>query len=782
MTIKRGVLLLFLLLIISNVVSGYTISSLDLTYTEADLVPGVLFSTPLSSSVNIVLELDSEDVISVSFYCSGGSCSNGDLIGSGLVINNRVGFSFDSSLFSSNFFVFYTDLDSSNYRFRMQSTGVSTQTCVGGCTDSGIVEYFYSEISSSESCDDHIFSLTDYSFCPSVNQDNCSDFGAYNPIDMSSCSANYKKYALLTPCGDVSTENFVYKVGTVYSDVYESNCTLNNYYSCEGKNLYSITKTGNFDDDICACEVKKTLKETCLSDNLCNSGEGICEKPTTSTTGAAIINTPDMITVDQEAKLVSNIEVTWEVLDSNNKAIVFNQKAKELTLTDLEVGRYRITADNQINYLDVVTCMSDNDCSNQICVNPSTLNSSCQTKVCSNDEDCYKIITKEFPLAYDIKCMNSYSVDSYCDYKNITCKSEQDCVGKVPIDAKGVVCLNPGKKDSSCQYANCNMECSFDSECDDNDEATIDVCQLPGTCQSVCLNKLQFIPKEPERINYDDLPYLDFMLYNQEQCKFKLNGKYETITRLPIQLRNSIEGNNSLSIECESFVYNTWYNYKVQKDEPTKVEETIAELKQVLSKEKIKQIDGAQDKLKDIITVQNTIEEINGTSQITTSLDIKENVTDLEVYLQIPKCMAESVRELEFDNEEFQILIDDPLIMWHFKEALSQQDLIYRVKKQVSKECFDQLKVMTSADFEVDNSWWVYIVLIPIIFFVYSYFSKFAIPPTDEEKDSDAVENYVKLLRKRVEKLREEFSEDHIKTLLEEEGIDDHLIEKAMSL
>ena len=69
--------------------------------------------------------------------------------------------------------------------------------------------------------------------------------------------------------------------------------------------------------------------------------------------------------------------------------------------------------------------------------------------------------------------------------------------------------------------------------------------------------------------------------------------------------------------------------------------------------------------------------------------------------------------------------------------------------------------------------------IIPVIFIIYAYFSQFAVEPEEEKKELTAVENYVKLLRKRIQRLRKEFSDYRIKEILREEEIDEDLIEKS---
>jgi len=209
-------------------------------------------------------------------------------------------------------------------------------------------------------------------------------------------------------------------------------------------------------------------------------------------------------------------------------------------------------------------------------------------------------------------------------------------------------------------------------------------------------------------------------------------------------------------------------------------DQRIDELNQVLSQSKVSQINKNQEKMLSIVSVKNEITEINGTSRIVTTVSVKENVTDLEVYLKIPKCMAKSIKEMDFDNKEFKVLIDDPLIMWHFKEVTSQENIIYRVKKSVPKDCFDQLKIITAGTQEKETFLWFYVALIPILVLTYVFFSSFAVGQEEEEPEIEAVTNYVRILRKKIAKLRGEFSEEMIKNMLLEEGVEEKLIDKAL--
>jgi hypothetical protein len=167
------------------------------------------------------------------------------------------------------------------------------------------------------------------------------------------------------------------------------------------------------------------------------------------------------------------------------------------------------------------------------CLFPGTANSSCQSTIsvktleicpdecvngvcvdinCSVDADC-----DDSNVRTEDKCVNPGTINSYCTNKPIACLNNAECgtdgfIGNLFCTGKNVTqeyktftCLNPGKASSSCTSTvqtkvketctdacvsgECvDIVCFFNSDCNDNNLSTQDICHNPGQVNSFCTN------------------------------------------------------------------------------------------------------------------------------------------------------------------------------------------------------------------------------------------------------------------------------------------------------
>lgn len=830
--LKRGVLtVLFLFTLIQLCLAYPELKTYDITYTYATVQPsplGITFTVPVSPAtieiyapeypVGTEIRLCKATATTPYFNCTESICArwrNGVCIGGYYNNTYAKGYLNDQN----RIFLTYSISGSWNFQivrdqteavtgpspgteiYRIQKSALpitSTKIdCVSGCDpEKGIVTYTVSSVFAPDTCANHIdqvSGISDKSICSEETPlFGCLDGKAYNLSSfISYCSDKLRKYNLISSCGlntgvFTTTLDVDKKEITPISKYLSCPTTPQTSYGCFDNSYYKIISTKIGNEDICSCEDKteKNLVTVCGISEKCDDDKGCVSSSKSEFT----ITYDEIYLESSPVEISSNVSVTWFISkDGSNEQPVFGEKKQHLSM-NLEQGSYVIQAtyeNNKYGYFIVVKCRNNNDCqSGETCLNPSTISSFCKFKECSSDDECYKKIKSTNTLAYDIKCMDALSMDSYCSYKNYTCTKDVDCISKFPEGTKGIRCVFPSTKDAICEYANCPVSCESNDDCNDNDDSTFDECIFPKTCMAQCTSKALFTLLEPKRTNYMNPPRLDYKIYKPEQCTFNLNGKTEIITRLPMNVKNSIEGNNSFSVDCETVRISSWFLYKYIGEREINYSQLkaqrIDELNQVLSKSKVAQVNKNQERMLGIVTVNSEIKEINGTSEIKTVVNVKENVTDLEVYLKIPKCMAKSIKEMDFDNKDFKVLIDDPLIMWHFKEVTSQENIIYRVKKTVPKDCFDQLKIITAGTQEKETYLWFYVALIPILVLTYVFFSSFAVGQEEEEPEIEAVTNYIRILRKKIARMRGEFSDEKIKEIFLEEGVEEKIIDKAL--
>ena len=91
----------------------------------------------------------------------------------------------------------------------------------------------------------------------------------------------------------------------------------------------------------------------------------------------------------------------------------------------------------------------------------------------------------------------------------------------------------------------------------------------------------------------------------------------------------------------------------------------------------------------DHISMEREI-EVNREGNITTvTLTFIPDIAlqNVDIYEVIPKCLATFIDLVVFQRSPDQVLIEDPLIKWHFMELTTRTDLSYLVKKVISDEC-----------------------------------------------------------------------------------------------
>ena len=154
------------------------------------------------------------------------------------------------------------------------------------------------------------------------------------------------------------------------------------------------------------------------------------------------------------------------------------------------------------------------------------------------------------------------------------------------------------------------------------------------------------------------------------------------------------------------------------------------------------------------------------------------------VVLEIPKCAAELVNEIMFDDDSFEILQDDPLIAWHFEEMDRDVNLRYEFSRELDPDCIAQMRVMSLVreigDNRMDtflNSPLFPILIIPVVASILIYFSKFTATGKPQHVSNDLSEEIKKIVKKRKD---EGQSKDEILSDLTQEGFDEKEIKKAL--
>ncbi|MFH2020971.1 MAG: MopE-related protein [archaeon] len=100
------------------------------------------------------------------------------------------------------------------------------------------------------------------------------------------------------------------------------------------------------------------------------------------------------------------------------------------------------------------------------------------------------------------------------------------------------------------------------------------------------------------------------------------------------------------------------------------------------------------DALKTIEYMNHTISSRyeNGNTIIDNVAVVDTSMKNVDYVLYIPKCLSEYLDKIQFENPDYKVLREDPIIAWHFDEVTDRIDLSYKVKGEIDAVCMQQIK------------------------------------------------------------------------------------------
>ena len=91
------------------------------------------------------------------------------------------------------------------------------------------------------------------------------------------------------------------------------------------------------------------------------------------------------------------------------------------------------------------------------------------------------------------------------------------------------------------------------------------------------------------------------------------------------------------------------------------------------------------------LTKNVTFDNETNTTKVAISIVPEEDLEDFRYYQSIPKCMAIYVHLVKFKNTDFEVLKDDPLIVWSFANVQKGEelDLGFEVMGDIPENCYE---------------------------------------------------------------------------------------------
>jgi len=270
-------------------------------------------------------------------------------------------------------------------------------------------------------------------------------------------------------------------------------------------------------------------------------------------------------------------------------------------------------------------------------------------------------------------------------------------------------------------------------------------------------------------------------------AEIQLIGDYEKVVLLPPSSSKSVyylvKSSNDLD---KSFIYTINLDVELDRGENIEAEFEISKNGNKMSldgiiEEFIEDTDTSLDKAKEIIAYDPTpvypiteemIESSNDAvvmkrkyvvtedgNKITLTISPKRKMYDFMIYEEIPKCLAEKIDDIIFNQTNVRVINPDPLMVWEFDSVEESFEISYTLKEKFNiSNCKDKINTIAiareiSGEYlkkSVLERYWVWILIgsilmIPLIIFAVIKFSKYSknIKKRASGRDKESAKRYV---------------------------------------
>jgi len=322
------------------------------------------------------------------------------------------------------------------------------------------------------------------------------------------------------------------------------------------------------------------------------------------------------------------------------------------------------------------------------------------------------------------ECADINNDRNHCGACNHQCANDEQCT-------QGVCTKLPG----------CFVACQHDQDCGENQ-----ACIFSGTCDAYC--------EDHPVIQLNETATHDLLTSVLRQKTYELT-KSLTQDELTITIKNLISSpltNFTMTITIPKTLahsaseFSSDHPYEVLHDDPVirtqpltiaATETVTIYLEQPADPELLEYviIDASHDPIdlasinplsNDDLVITRSFQEDEVGTRVTITLNPGQILEDVRIPLEIPKCLAHSMSELIFDQDNYVVVNDDPLMVWTFEELSKKQTLSFTVPKSIDQDCQEQLKAfgMASGIRKPVNPW-LPVAIIPVIGFILVFFQRF---------------------------------------------------------
>ena len=79
--------------------------------------------------------------------------------------------------------------------------------------------------------------------------------------------------------------------------------------------------------------------------------------------------------------------------------------------------------------------------------------------------------------------------------------------------------------------------------------------------------------------------------------------------------------------------------------------------------------------------------ESDKSTRIVLNLRPKKALTNVSIYERIPKCVSAYVNQILFETGGYEVVKNDPLVLWSFTRLDNEKEISYKVFKNIDEEC-----------------------------------------------------------------------------------------------